>query len=133
MAAQPEPTAPRVLVADDDPINRRLAQKLLQRAGVDARVVDHGRAALEALAVEHFDLVLLDMQMPFLNGPETAACIRRGDAGTCRAGTVLLALTGYEGEQEHRCCVDAGMDGVLVKPLRMDALEPWLTGKPGTA
>jgi len=116
----------RILVADDDPVNRRLYSMLLGRAGHQPEVVTDGLEALEALRVREFDLVLLDMSMPGLDGPETARRIRGGEAGQDRSGLPILAITGFSGREERQWCLEAGMNGVLVKPLTMAALEPWL-------
>lgn len=120
-------TGLRILVADDDPVNRRLYSMLLGKSGHEAHVVEDGKGALEALAGERFDLVILDYSMPGLDGPETARRIRRGDAGQDGAGLTILAVTGYADGPEHQVCLDAGMDGVLVKPLTLTDLEPWLS------
>lgn len=125
---------PRILVADDDPVNRRLCSLILGRSGYESMVVADGLDVLEVLARERFDLVLLDVSMPGLDGPETARRIRRGDAGEEAAALTILAVTGFSGSDDHRACLDAGMDGVLVKPLSLKALEPWLAGRaPGGA
>jgi CheY-like chemotaxis protein len=116
----------RILVADDDPVNRRLDGMLLERAGLDAVIVDDGLYVLEALTSDFFDLILLDIDMPGLSGLETARRIRLGVAGQRQAGAIILALTGYSGDHDKQTCLDAGMEGVLSKPLDMRAFAPWL-------
>ncbi|MBI4804966.1 MAG: response regulator [Desulfovibrio sp.] len=116
----------RILVADDDPVNRRLDAMLLERAGFENVVVDDGLYALEVLRSGYFDLILLDLDMPGLSGLETAKRIRGGVAGEHQAGAIILALTGYSGDHDHKSCLDAGMEGVLSKPLEMHDLAPWL-------
>jgi CheY-like chemotaxis protein len=118
----------RVLVADDDDVNRRLAGIILSRAGVDATVVESGEAALEALHAASFDLILLDVEMPGLSGPETAQRIRR-DHTTPGQCTLIVALTAHSGHKEHACCLDSGMDAVLVKPLSLERLSPFLAAR----
>ena len=124
------PTMPRkvvrILVADDDPVNRRLDEMLLERAGLEAVIVEDGLYALEALKTGTFDLILLDIDMPGLSGLETAKRIRGGIAGQLQAEAVILALTGYSGDHDKQSCLDAGMEGVLSKPLDMHVLAPWL-------
>jgi CheY-like chemotaxis protein len=135
---QEAPRARRILVADDDPVNRRLADMMLTRAGHAATVVDSGEAALAALRCARFDVILLDVEMPGLSGPETALRIRvecPPGPGPC---TAILALTGHCGPQERSRCLQSGMDAVLVKPLSLEALSPWLNQdapalKPGAA
>lgn len=119
----------RILVADDDPVNRRLCSLILDRTGHESLVVADGLDVLEVLARERFDLLLLDVSMPGLDGPETTRRIRRGDAGEEAAALTILAVTGFSGSEDHRACLDAGMDGVLVKPLSLKELEPWLAGR----
>jgi CheY-like chemotaxis protein len=99
---------------------------LLERAGLDAVIVDDGLYALEALKSDFFDLILLDIDMPGLSGLETAMRIRSGVAGQRQAEAVILALTGYSGDHDKQTCLDAGMEGVLSKPLDMHILAPWL-------
>ena len=123
--------AKRILVADDDPVNRRFYSVLLGKSGHDPHVVEDGKEALEALASARFDLILLDYAMPGLDGPETARRIRRGDAGGARAHLPILAITGFTDGPEHQLCLDAGMNGVLVKPLSLHDLAPWLDGQGG--
>jgi len=116
----------RILVADDDEVNRRLAGMILNRAGHEATVVESGEAALAALHSASYDLILLDVEMPGLSGPETAERIRRDHhmPGHC---TVIVALTAHSGHKEHAVCLECGMDAVLVKPLSLEALSPWLS------
>lgn len=116
----------RVLVADDDEVNRRLAGMILNRAGHEATVVESGEAALAALSSASFDLILLDVEMPGLSGPETAERIRRDHHATGHR-TVIVALTAHSGHKEHAICLECGMDAVLVKPLSLKALAPWLS------
>jgi len=119
----------RILVADDDPVNRRLSSLIIGRAGHESLAVADGLDVLEVLARERFDLVLLDVSMPGLDGPETTRRIRRGDAGEEASTLTILALTGFSDSEDHRVCLDAGMDAVIVKPLSVKALEPWLAGR----
>lgn len=118
----------RVLVADDDDVNRRLAGIILSRAGVDATVVESGEAVLAALQAASYDLILLDVEMPGLSGPETAQRIRSDHCapGQC---TLIVALTAHSGHKEHACCLESGMDAVLVKPLSLEGLSPFLAAR----
>lgn len=116
----------RILVADDDEVNRRLAGMILSRAGHKPTVVESGEAALAALRSACYDLILLDVEMPGLSGPETAQRIR-SDHHIPGQGTVIVALTAHSGHKEHAVCLECGMDAVLVKPLSLEALLPWLS------
>src|SRR5262249_30008357 len=75
----------RLLLAEDNPVNQEVILALLQSLGCEARVASDGQEALERLAAETFDLVLMDCQMPHLDGYETTAAIRRGEAGAAQA------------------------------------------------
>jgi CheY-like chemotaxis protein len=108
----------RVLLAEDNPINAMLARTLLRREGATTQHVESGEAALEALARETFDLVLMDVRMPGLSGLEATRALRaRG------VETPVVALTANAFEDDRRACLDAGMDDFLVKPLSPEALR----------
>jgi len=125
--SQTAPTsARRILVADDDPVNRRLAGMLLGRAGHVATIVEDGLAAVEAALGRAFDLILLDINMPGLTGLEVVERIRAAEAASGGVRARVLALTGHSGLHDRQCCLDAGMDGVVVKPLTLGALDGWL-------
>lgn len=121
----------KVLVADDDMVNRRLASLLLARSGCQARVCGDGGEALEAFREDDWELVLLDMEMPVLDGPETARRMRAAEQGRGVRPALILAVTGHAGHREADLCRDAGMDGVIVKPLSLEALKAWLGARPG--
>ncbi|GFK94633.1 CAI-1 autoinducer sensor kinase/phosphatase CqsS [Fundidesulfovibrio magnetotacticus] len=121
----------KILVADDDPVNRRLASLLLERAGMEALILPDGLSALEAFREQAFDAVLLDMEMPVLDGPETARRMRAAEAEQGRPPVRILAVTGHTGAEEAARCREAGMDGVIVKPLGPAALARWLGKRPG--
>ncbi len=108
----------RVLLAEDNPINAMLARALLAREGCRIDHVADGAAALEALAQESYDLVLMDVRMPRVSGMEAVRALRaRGVI------TPVVALTANAFEDDRRACLDAGMDDFLVKPLNPDALR----------
>jgi PAS domain S-box-containing protein len=114
------PSAParlaRVLVAEDNIVNQRVALGLLSRRGHQVTVVNNGREALEALASDTFDLVLMDVQMPEMGGFEATAAIRareREIGGHVR----IVAMTAHAMNGDRERCVAAGMDGYLSKPL----------------
>ena len=122
----PEPRRPsrravRVLVADDSDVNLRVAEALLQAEGAEVVTVEDGDDAVRAVAAEHFDLVLLDMQMPRMSGPDAARAIRALDGPGAR--TRLLALTAATTEEDRDACLAAGMQGVLLKPVRRAELR----------
>ncbi len=116
----------RVLVAEDDAASRTLLSILLQRSGHDVVTVANGREAYEAFRETPFDLVLMDVQMPLLNGYRAARLIRRYEEGNSRQ-TPIVALTAHAMGAEARRCRAAGMNSRLAKPIDRDALQAVLT------
>ena len=107
----------RVLVAEDNPVNQELIRRLLAKRGHACTMAADGRAALACWSAEPFDLVLMDVQMPELDGFETTAAIRAGEGE--RGGHVpIIALTAHAMKGDDGRCRAAGMDGYLSKPLR---------------
>jgi signal transduction histidine kinase/CheY-like chemotaxis protein/HPt (histidine-containing phosphotransfer) domain-containing protein len=107
----------RILLAEDNLINQRVAADLLRRMGHEATVAGSGREALAAYESGTFDLVLMDLQMPEMDGFEAVAAIRAAEAGG-RRHVPIIALTAHamKGHREH--CLSSGFDGYLTKPIR---------------
>ena len=118
----------RVLVAEDNPVNQRLATRLLEKRGHRVAVVANGREALEALEKEAFDLVLMDVQMPEMDGFEATAAIRQKEKGT-EARQAIIALTAHAMKGDRDRCIAAGMDGYLAKPIRPQELDELLDAR----
>jgi two-component system sensor histidine kinase/response regulator len=112
----------RILLAEDNFINQRVATRMLETRGHEVVVAQDGRKAVEAAASGGFDLILMDVQMPELNGLEATACIRAAESpGRPRVPIVALTAHAMKGDRER--CLEAGMDGYLAKPLRPEALD----------
>ena len=111
----------RILLAEDNAVNRKVAVRLLEKQGHSVAVACDGREAVDALARERFDLALLDVQMPELDGFEVAAAVRAGEEGTGRR-LPLVAVTAHAMQGDRERCLDAGMDGYVSKPIQMDQL-----------
>jgi signal transduction histidine kinase/HPt (histidine-containing phosphotransfer) domain-containing protein len=110
-----------VLLVEDNSVNRRLAEIVLTRRGHSVIAVDNGGAALEALQQRRFDLVLMDVQMPGMDGIETTRAIRESEErGGARVP--IIALTAHAMAADRERCLSAGMDGYLVKPITPAAL-----------
>ncbi len=107
----------RVLLAEDNAVNQRLAQRILEKAGHSVVVVGNGKDALAALQKETFDLVLMDVQMPEMDGFEATRTIRENEVVTQRH-TPILAMTAHAMIGDRERCLEAGMDGYLSKPIR---------------
>jgi two-component system, sensor histidine kinase and response regulator len=107
----------RVLLAEDNAVNRLVALRMLEKQGHSVTVVCDGRQALDALARELFDLALLDIQMPELDGFEVAAAVRAREKGTGKR-LPLVALTAHAMQGDRERCLAAGMDGYVSKPIQ---------------
>jgi len=122
----------RILIAEDNPVSMRLAVALLEALGcADLRTVSDGAAAVEAARQEAFDLILMDVQMPELDGLDAARRIRAQLAG--EAGPLIVAMTAGVLADERLACRDAGMDEFLSKPVDFAALRKVLGSALGRA
>ena len=128
-AAAPSPSVPaadssleglRILVVDDNPINRMVAGKILEALGVEATLSDSGPDAVDRIARDPFDLVLMDINMPGMDGLEATRRIR--DLPAPRGGVPIIALTANVMAHQQRGYFDAGMNGMVAKPLSPAAL-----------
>jgi two-component system, sensor histidine kinase and response regulator len=111
----------RVLLAEDNPVNQRIAIRLLEKLGVQADVVVNGSAAVEALSKRDYDLVLMDCQMPEMDGFEATAIIRNKEQNERRTPICALTANAMEGDRER--CLAAGMDDYIGKPFGLDELK----------
>jgi CheY-like chemotaxis protein len=110
----------RVLLAEDNRINQKVALKLLERMGYQADVAADGFEVLAALDRQRYDVILMDIQMPGMDGIEAARTIRETRPGNEQPA--ILALTANATQQDAAECLDAGMDGFLSKPVAPAAL-----------
>ena len=110
----------RVLVAEDNAVNQRVAVRMLEKLGVRADVAANGREAVEMLRAIPYDLVFMDCQMPEMNGYEAAAEIRRLDGLSRRVAIVAMTAEAIVGSQEK--CIQAGMDDFVAKPVKLEDL-----------
>jgi signal transduction histidine kinase/ActR/RegA family two-component response regulator len=126
-------SAPLILVAEDSPVNRVVAVRVLERCGYRAHVVNDGQEALEALATTRYDAVLMDCQMPGLDGYEATRELRRREQGGIRTPVIAMTAHAMAGDRER--CLEAGMDDYVSKPVRAqtltETLERWITDSAG--
>jgi CheY-like chemotaxis protein len=115
----------RVLVAEDNAVNQRLVCRLLEKRGHQVVVAANGREALELVERQSFDIVLMDLQMPELDGFEATAALRAWEADHGRHLPVI-ALTAHAMKGDRERCLAAGMDGYLSKPIRPQELDQLL-------
>jgi PAS domain S-box-containing protein len=122
--AEPQPAGDgprrRVLVVEDNPVNQLVAVGLLEALGYTAETAEDGVAALEVLREDEFDLILMDVQMPRLDGYETTRAIRAAEPPERRVPVIAMTAAAVEGERER--CMEAGMDDFLTKPVDPAAL-----------
>jgi CheY-like chemotaxis protein len=111
----------RVLLAEDNPVNALLAKSLLKRNGCDVMAVGNGAEAVAALEAAPYDLVLLDVHMPVMDGFEAVRAIRAKGGRIGR--TPVIALTAAAMEEDRRACHAAGMDDFITKPLDPERLS----------
>ncbi|MBC8353492.1 MAG: response regulator [Planctomycetes bacterium] len=111
----------KVLVAEDGLLHQRLAMRLLENAGHAVTIASNGREALEALRHNNFDLVLMDVEMPEMDGIRATQAIRAEERHGARVPIVAVTATG-----DPRACLHAGMDDWLPKPLSISRLNQTL-------
>ncbi len=137
-AAAPTSGLARVLLVDDAPVNQKVATSMLRRLGLKPAVAGNGREALGRLASEQFDLILMDCQMPVLDGLAATQELRAREAAV-GGHQLVVAMTAHAMQGDRERCLAAGMDDYLSKPVQPPALEAmlerWLPGRfvPSTA
>jgi signal transduction histidine kinase/CheY-like chemotaxis protein/streptogramin lyase len=120
-AAQPDASHLRILVAEDNLVNRRVVERLMTRRGHTVTAVEDGKQAVRQAAKEEFDVVLMDVQMPEMDGLEATRQIRSLEQALGRY-TPILALTANAMKGDAETCFQAGMDGYLTKPFEAEHL-----------
>jgi PAS domain S-box-containing protein len=133
--AHPEPVsaraaagALRVLVVDDNAVNRVVAQKMLSRLGHEPQLAHDGREAVVAAAQGGYDVIVMDVQMPEVDGLEATRAIRDHERLSGRPHVPIVALTAHASASDAERCREAGMDHYLTKPLSLTALANVLAG-----
>ena len=125
--------AAQVLVAEDNPVNQQVALGVLRKLGVRAQAVANGEEAIRALREFPFDLVLMDVQMPVLDGFEATRRIRSGEAGVPNPRIPIVAMTAHAMQGDRERCLEAGMDDYVSKPVSKEALAQALRRWLGSA
>lgn len=113
----------RVLVVEDDEINRMAMLALLSKLGVESKAAADGEEALDILRKESFDLILMDIQLPVLDGVETTRRLRNSEEFQDKSNIPIVAMTAYAMSGDREKFLTAGMDGYLPKPIQLDALR----------
>jgi two-component system, sensor histidine kinase and response regulator len=111
----------RILLAEDNAVNQKIACRVLEKQGYEVTVAADGHQALAALAEAEFDVVLMDVQMPEMDGFETTAAIRALERETGRH-LPIIAMTAHAMQGDRERCIAAGMDDYVSKPLKIQEL-----------
>jgi PAS domain S-box-containing protein len=131
----PERSHLRVLVAEDNQINQMVAVKILRKCGYKADAVANGAEAIEAIRHIPYDLILMDCQMPEMDGFEATRRIRQGDAGQHNSTLPIVAMTAHAMKGDRERCLESGMNDYLPKPVQPsvlgETLAKWLANVPG--
>jgi CheY-like chemotaxis protein/HPt (histidine-containing phosphotransfer) domain-containing protein len=127
----------RILLAEDNITNQQVALGILKKLGLRAEAVADGAEALKALAAIPYDLVLMDVQMPVMDGLEATHRIRNGQSGVMRHGIPIIAMTAHAMHGDRERCLEAGMNDYVTKPVSpqalAEALDKWLPAETAAA
>jgi CheY-like chemotaxis protein len=112
----------RVLLVEDNLINQKIVVKTLNRVGYDCDVASDGEMAVQTVLDHDYDLVLMDCNMPIMDGFEATRVIRKNEVETGKH-ILIYAMTANSTDADKQACLDAGMDGVFVKPIEKDKMS----------
>ncbi len=125
----------RILVAEDNPVNQKVAQAILRKMGLRADVVANGQEAINELQIIPYDLVLMDCQMPEIDGFEATRCIRKDASGVLNPRVPIIAMTAATMQGDREKCIKAGMNDFIAKPVQpgklAEVIARWLPIKVG--
>jgi signal transduction histidine kinase/CheY-like chemotaxis protein/ligand-binding sensor domain-containing protein len=114
-----------ILIVDDNPVNQKLAGRIFQRMGYETAIATNGAEAIDAIRTTDFDIVMMDIQMPGMDGMEATKIIREEKGAT----PVIIAMTANALESDRQECLDAGMNDYISKPIKLDEIgvmiEKW--------
>tara|TARA_R110000868_G_scaffold190862_1_gene434925 strand:+ start:223192 stop:225465 length:2274 start_codon:yes stop_codon:yes gene_type:complete len=117
-----------ILIAEDDIVNQMLMEKILKKMGHDTVIVENGAIAFDTFKQHKFDLVLMDMQMPILDGVDTTKKIRHYELENNLKKTKIIALTANALKEHQKLCAEAGMDDYFTKPITLEKIKEMIHG-----
>ena len=112
-----------ILLTEDNPVNQKVALRVLKHLGYQADVVNNGREAVEAIESKSYDLILMDIQMPEMSGLEATEYIREREIASQLAPVAIVAITANASHDDQFTCSDAGMNDYISKPIQIDKLK----------
>ncbi len=115
----------KVLLVEDYAVNQKVALRMLAKLGIEADCVENGELAIEAHEKNAYDLILMDCEMPVLNGFDATGKIRASENDGHHVP--IIAMTAHYGDEEERRCKAAGMDDFIAKPIRVEGLRNKIT------
>jgi CheY-like chemotaxis protein len=124
--------AQRVLLVEDNPVNRMVAGEMLSMLDCEVVLAENGREALALLAQAPVDLILMDLQMPVMDGISATRALRAREVAQGLPRTRVIALSGNSAADYGDACTEAGMDGFLVKPVSLESLQSVLRPPPAS-
>ncbi|NLE55225.1 MAG: response regulator [Lentisphaerae bacterium] len=131
-----EEEAPAILLVDDNEVNQKVALAIIKKMGMSVDVASNGQQALDLLASNKYRLVLMDVQMPDMDGLQATRLLRSQDETACNRDVPIIAMTAHSAENYQQQCHDAGMNDYICKPITAKTLREcitrWLTGKQQT-
>jgi CheY-like chemotaxis protein len=119
----------KILLAEDNPVNQKLALKLFEKFGYKADPVNNGHEAIESLKKNPYDLVFMDVQMPEMDGFEATEIIRKPGSGVLNSNVPIIAMTAHAMKGDEQKCIDLGMNDYISKPIEpqilLEKLKHW--------
>ena len=115
-----------ILLAEDNPVNQKVAKRVLNHLGYQADIVNNGVEAVKAIASTAYDLILMDIQMPEMDGLEATKYIRKQESELQLPPIVIIAMTANATDDDQNLCRDAGMNDYISKPIKIDKLKTLL-------
>jgi len=113
----------KILLVEDEEVDRLATSKLLQFRGYDVAAVANGAEAISRLREESFDMVLMDIRMPIMDGVKATRAIRNAEAGENARNILIIALTAYAMVEDREKCIAEGMDDYISKPVNYEELD----------
>ncbi len=112
-----------VLIVDDNAVNRKVAEKCLEKLGCKCDLAKNGREGIDAALKKNYDLILMDCQMPEVDGYEATTEIRKNEVAASKTPTIIIAVTANAMEKDHLKCIQVGMNSYLTKPFDIKKLK----------